>query len=381
MPYKRSFTERKARRRIRKFTLIKLLMTVIRKVCNHFCAAALFLRPLASAPRKREGAGERKRRLAPLSLPVPTDPNISLISRKLSRLRQCSASGKSKSSSLADRPLLRLSTVPYPAPAPCRTQGARGAADTPPAYRRLRPTTAKFTLIELLVVIAIIAILASMLLPALNKARMTARSVSCKGTLKQMGQIDMFYSDDNGGYICPVRMLAPLGGGWRNVDWFQSLAVYAESLFQQRYRKGNYVPAATDLWATYAVPPCPEFDPSRTQYGWASTTVDGVRLTPGYGGYAGNRHRGFFQSGWANEPVKRTRLKAPSRYFMTMDSGYFVLWEQSGSYMGSWGSLYFPHGGFSNMAFGDGHVGDLFGPHVNRVRQNQVRFRCDDLDV
>ena len=401
MPYKRSFTERKARRRIKKITSIKLLMTIIRKVCNHFCAAALFLRPLAPAPRKREGGGGEKAATCAASLPVPTDPNISLISRKLSRLRQCSASGKSeqkrevafpqksgKTTSRycgsffpADQTRHSLSPTPYPAPAPCRTQGARGAADTPPAYRRLRPTTAKFTLIELLVVIAIIAILASMLLPALNKARMTARSVSCKGTLKQMGQIDMFYSDDNGGYICPVRMLAPLGGGWRNVDWFQSLAVYAESLFQQRYRKGNYVPAATDLWATYAVPPCPEFDPSRTQYGWASTTVDGVRLTPGYGGYAGNRHRGFFQSGWANEPVKRTRLKAPSRYFMTMDSGYFVLWEQSGSYMGSWGSLYFPHGGFSNMAFGDGHVGDLFGPHVNRVRQNQVRFRCDDLDV
>ena len=365
----------------------------------------LLPRPLVVSPvsalRKREGFGGKKAAISAASLPVPNHLNISLTSSKLSRLRQCSASGKPEqkrevvfpqksgkttsrycgSSFPAGRPRLRLSTAPYPAPAPCRTQGARGAADTPPAYRRLRPTTAKFTLIELLVVIAIIAILASMLLPALNKARMTARSVSCKGTLKQMGQIDMFYSDDNGGYICPVRMLAPLGGGWRNVDWFQSLAVYAESLFQQRYRKGNYVPAATDLWATYAVPPCPEFDPSRTQYGWASTTVDGVRLTPGYGGYAGNRHRGFFQSGWANEPVKRTRLKAPSRYFMTMDSGYFVLWEQSGSYMGSWGSLYFPHGGFSNMAFGDGHVGDLFGPHVNRVRQNQVRFRCDDLDV
>ena len=383
MPYKRSFTERKARRRIRKFTLIKLLMTVIRKVCNHFCAAALLPRPLVPAPRKREGFGGEKAATCAASLPVPNTPDFSHAPGKLSRLRQCSASGKSKSSSLADRPLLRLSTVPYPAPAPCRSWSggeSAGRSGRSEILRR-RLSRCSFTLIELLVVIAIIAILASMLLPALNKARMTARSVSCKGTLKQMGQIDMFYSDDNGGYICPVRMLAPLGGGWRNVDWFQSLAVYAESLFQQRYRKGNYVPAATDLWATYAVPPCPEFDPSRTQYGWASTTVDGVRLTPGYGGYAGNRHRGFFQSGWANEPVKRTRLKAPSRYFMTMDSGYFVLWEQSGSYMGSWGSLYFPHGGFSNMAFGDGHVGDLFGPHVNRVRQNQVRFRCDDLDV
>ncbi|MFA6104106.1 MAG: type II secretion system protein [Victivallaceae bacterium] len=126
------------------------------------------------------------------------------------------------------------------------------------SLHRPPPKNGIFTLIELLVVIAIIAILASMLLPALNKAREKAKATKCSNNLKQMGTGFAMYLGDYNEYVMPDNLARP--------RWNQKLAAYIY---------GNDIGLNGATWAksVYVCPSdshvsvCTGIGPERISYG------------------------------------------------------------------------------------------------------------------
>ena len=207
-------------------------------------------------------------------------------------------------------------------------------------WRRRKPkakaSSSRFTLIELLVVIAIIAILASMLLPALNRAKDVAYKAYCLNNLKQFGLSFISYSDENDEYIMPATGSCGTGCNW---DWMHR--TNAQGIIP--WEKSNAA-ATSDMWW------CPT-----SEYLWIDSNASYWPGNYGYNYNLGVRQLGvnhYFRMPQITNPTDKPQL-LDTGYRLTAPNGLNVGWY----IVNETSKAGFPHGDFqSNVLFMDGHA-------------------------